>query len=115
MFARAMRGIAAGGAYDWRHAVDGGYPWHLLEEGGGHLVVDVEGGPGHVAIGLAQKYPKLRFEVQDLPETVAVGAKSCPDHLKSRISYSPHNFFEPQPKHHVAESEDNLATARFKD
>ncbi|KXT07227.1 hypothetical protein AC578_2366 [Pseudocercospora eumusae] len=113
MFARAMRGIAAGGAYDWRHAVDGGYPWHLLEEGGGHLVVDVGGGPGHVAIGLAQKYPRLRFEVQDLPETVAVGAKSCPDHLKPRISYSPHDFFEPQPNHTVADGEGIAYFCRF--
>ena len=77
MFARAMRGISAGGNYDFRHAVTG-YPWHLLSEGACHLVVDVGGGPGHVAIALAQGNPTLRFEVQDLPETVQVGAQNCP-------------------------------------
>ncbi|KAI6289955.1 O-methyltransferase ctb2 [Pyricularia oryzae] len=106
MFARAMRGIAAGGAYDFRHAVDGGYPWHELEAAdGGHLVVDVGGGPGHVSVALATKHPKLRFEVQDLPETVAVGEAACAAELKSRISFRPHDFMTPQP------TRDNLGTA----
>jgi 6-hydroxytryprostatin B O-methyltransferase len=83
----AMRGIAAGGAYDFRHAVDGGYPWHLLQENNGHLVVDVGGAVGHVSIALAKKYSKLRFEVQDLPETVQIGEETCPEELKDRISF----------------------------
>jgi hypothetical protein len=103
MFARAMRGISAGGSYDFKHAVDGGYPWHLLQEGAGHLVVDVGGGPGHVSMALAEKFPKLRFQVQDLPETVEVGAKACPDHLKDRITFAPHDFMTPQPAHKVGD------------
>nr|A0ST41.1 RecName: Full=O-methyltransferase CTB2; AltName: Full=Cercosporin toxin biosynthesis cluster protein 2 [Cercospora nicotianae]ABK64180.1 O-methyltransferase [Cercospora nicotianae] len=113
MFARAMRGIAAGGAYDFRHAVDGGYPWHLLAEGAGHLVVDVGGGPGHVAMALAEKYPSLRFQVQDLPETVQVGAKNCPEHLKSRVSFQSHDFFTSQPAHEVQDGEGIVYFARF--
>ncbi|KAI5370387.1 putative O-methyltransferase domain, S-adenosyl-L-methionine-dependent methyltransferase [Septoria linicola] len=113
MFARAMRGIAAGGAYDFRHAVDGGYPWHLLTNGPGHLVVDVGGGPGHVAMALAEKYPSLRFEVQDLPETVQVGAKNCPDQLKKRVAFRAHDFMTPQPAHEVNGEEGIAYFARF--
>lgn len=113
MFARAMRGIAAGGAYDFRHAVDGGYPWHLLQEGNGHLVVDVGGGPGHVAMALAEKYPSLRFEVQDLPETVVVGAEKCPEELKKRVAFRAHDFMTPQPEHVVSGEEGIAYFARF--
>ncbi|KAM3419058.1 hypothetical protein BST61_g5013 [Cercospora zeina] len=113
MFARAMRGIAAGGAYDFRHAVDGGYPWHLLAKGAGHLVVDVGGGPGHVAMALAEKYPTLRFEVQDLPETVQVGAKNCPGHLQKRVAFRAHDFMTLQPAHEVQGDEGIAYFARF--
>ncbi|KAI9668121.1 MAG: O-methyltransferase ctb2 [Bathelium mastoideum] len=113
MFAKAMRGISAGGAYDVRHVVDGGYPWHELEEGGGTLCVDVGGGPGHVAMALARKYPKLRFEVQDLPETVEVGARNCPEELKDRFTFRAHDFFQPQPQHSVSDKEGITYFARF--
>lgn len=113
MFARAMRGISVGGAYDVRHAVDGGYPWHLLEKDGGHLIVDVGGGPGHVAMALAKKYPSLRFEVQDLPETVTVGEQSCPEDLKSRIKFRAHDFMTLQPEYSVDEGVSVAYFCRF--
>ena len=113
MFARAMRGISAGGNYDFRHAVDGGYPWELLEEGAGHLVVDVGGGPGHVAMALAKKCPTLRFEVQDLPETVEVGAQNCPSDIKERMDFRAHDFFTVQPQHSVNGDEGIAYFARF--
>ncbi|KDN70977.1 putative O-methyltransferase [Colletotrichum sublineola] len=112
MFARAMRGIAAGGAYDFRHALNGGYPWHQFDQSG-HLVVDVGGGPGHVAIALAEKHLGLRFEVQDLPETVAVGERSCPDELKSRVKYRSHDSMTTQPPHDVADDESIAYFCRF--
>ena len=113
MFARAMRGISAGGAYDVRHVVEGGYPWHELEEKESPLCVDVGGGPGHVAMALARKYPKLRFEVQDLPETVEVGARNCPEELKSRFTFRAHDFFKPQPEHDVSDEQAIVYFARF--
>lgn len=112
MFARAMRGISAGGAYDVRHAVDG-YPWHKLAELPESLIVDVGGGPGHVAMELAKKHPSLRFEVQDLQETVEVGAKNCPPELKDRIAFKAHDFFEKQPAHEVSDKTSITYFARF--
>ncbi|KAK2005521.1 O-methyltransferase [Colletotrichum eremochloae] len=97
MFARAMRGIAAGGAYDFRHALNGKYPWHQFDQSG-HLVVD---------------HPGLRFEVQDLPETVAVGERSCPDELKSRVKYRSHDFMTTQPPHDGADDESIAYFCRF--
>lgn len=111
MFARAMKGISAGGAYDVKHVVDGGYPWHELAPG--TLVVDVGGGPGHVAVALARKYPQLHFEVQDLAETVEFGARSCPEELQSRISFRAHDFFKPQPERPVEEQRAVVYFARF--
>ena len=112
MFAKAMRGISAGGAYDVRHAVDG-YPWYKLADNPNAFVVDVGGGPGHVAMALAQKYPTLRFEVQDLPETVKVGAKKCPEELRARISFQPHDFFKQQPARDLPEETSVTYFARF--
>ena len=94
LFAKAMKGIAKGGAYDARHVLDSGYPWAELGEA---LVVDVGGGPGHVTAALAHQFPRLSFDVQDLPETVEVGRTNCPEELKERITFRAHNFFENQP------------------
>ncbi|TKX25778.1 O-methyltransferase-like protein 8 [Elsinoe australis] len=110
MFAKAMRGISAGGAYDIKHAVEGGYPWDKL---GNSLVVDVGGGPGHVSMALAKKYPELTFEVQDLPETVEVGARNCPEELKSRMTFKGHDFFKDQPAHNVTDNQSIAYFARF--
>lgn len=110
MFAKAMRGISAGGAYDVRHAVDG-YPWHLLPENS--LIVDVGGGPGHVSMELAKRHPSLRFEVQDLAETVAVGAQNCPAEIKDRMSFVAHDFFEVQGAHDAPADTPITYFARF--
>ncbi|TLS24972.1 hypothetical protein PpBr36_06862 [Pyricularia pennisetigena] len=105
IFARAMKGIGAEGSYDYQHVVDGGYPWHELERGGGHLVVDIGGGTGHVSVALAKKYPKLRFEVQDLPETIAMGEELCPAALKDRIKFRANDFMTPQTPRQDVENE----------
>lgn len=110
LFAKAMKGVAKGGAYDARLVVESNFPWASLGES---LVVDVGGGPGHVSIALARAFPKLTFEVQDLPETVEVGKTSCPEDLKSRITYNAHNFFEPQPQHSTPEDRSIVYFLRF--
>ncbi|PSN62387.1 S-adenosyl-L-methionine-dependent methyltransferase [Corynespora cassiicola Philippines] len=111
MFARAMKGISAGGAYDVHHVVHGGYPWNELPEG--TLLVDVGGGPGHVAMALAENYPNLEFLVQDLPETVQFGNDSCPSRLRSRIRFEAHDFFAIQPEHRVGDPRPIVYFARF--
>jgi 6-hydroxytryprostatin B O-methyltransferase len=112
MFAGAMKGISAGGAYDVAHALDG-YPWAKLTASPNPLVVDVGGGPGHVAIALAKLHPSLTFEVQDLPETVEVGAKNCPAALQKRISFQSHDFFQVQPARDTAPDSSITYFARF--
>ena len=96
MFARAMRGISVGGAYDVRHVVEGGYPWHELE-----------------AMALARRHGNLRFEVQDLPETVEVGARNCPEELKNRVVFRAHDFFKRQPLHDLFDDQPVVYFARF--
>lgn len=113
MFAKAMRGISAGGAYDIKHTVEGGYPWHELEVGAGTLVVDVGGGPGHVSMALAKACPSLSFEVQDLPETVEIGGRTCPEDLKNRFVFKAHDFFQTQPEHDVSMGRSIVYFARF--
>ena len=113
MFAKAMRGISVGGAYDVRHVVEGGYPWHELEAAGVSLIVDVGGGPGHVSMALARRHSNLHFEVQDLPETVEVGARNCPEELKARVAFRSHDFFKRQPVHDLPDDQAMVYFARF--
>jgi 6-hydroxytryprostatin B O-methyltransferase len=112
MFARAMKGISAGGAYDVTQALDG-YPWSKLAASPNQLIVDVGGGPGHVAIALANLHPSLTFEVQDLPETIEVGAKNCPAGLRDRISFQSHDFFQVQPARDIPADGSITYFARF--
>lgn len=53
---------------------------------------------GHVSIGLAQKFPNLTFEIQDLPVVVAKARKiPLPPEVAERIQFAVHDFFQPQP------------------
>ncbi len=78
-----------------------GYNWSKFGAG---KIVDVGGGSGHVSIYLAKQFPSLSFTVQDeSPSMFASGqplllAADDPS-LRTRITYSQHNFFHPQPIH----------------
>lgn len=50
-----------------------------------------------MSIALAEKYPKLNFVVQDLPDIVAAGQRALPPDLKERVLFQTHDFFTPQP------------------
>jgi hypothetical protein len=56
------------------------------------------GSQGHVALTIAEHYPKLKFIVQDLPtmRTPEVLGK-IPEPYNSRISLTTHDFFTEQP------------------
>ena len=62
----------------------------------------VGGSTGHASIALAQAFPKLRFTVQDLPETIAdartrLAESSISADIAERITFKEHDFFKPQP------------------
>ncbi|ROT38016.1 S-adenosyl-L-methionine-dependent methyltransferase [Sodiomyces alkalinus F11] len=71
-------------AYDWKAA-------------GTATVVDLGGSGGHDSIVLARKFPDLSIVVQDLPQAQPVFEKNVPADLKERVTYSAHDFFNPQP------------------
>ena len=55
------------------------------------------GNQGYISIAIAEKFPDLKFIVQDTagmrtPETIG----KIPDHLADRVSLTTHDFFTPQ-------------------
>ncbi|KAI0958974.1 hypothetical protein AcV7_004641 [Taiwanofungus camphoratus] len=75
------------------------YPWEAL---GSATFVDVGGGVGGMSIGLARKFPKLRFVVQDLASVIsqaeAVWLRELPEAIKlERTRLMVHDVFKEQP------------------
>jgi 6-hydroxytryprostatin B O-methyltransferase len=55
-----------------------------------------------MSIALAKAHRNLtKLVVQDYKHTVEQGAAQLPPELSSRVSFMPHNFFEPQPVAHA--------------
>jgi hypothetical protein len=55
------------------------------------------GNQGYVSIAIAEQFPSLNFIVQDTPgmrTPAAIG--TVPEHLRSRIFLTTHDFFTPQ-------------------
>ncbi|KAI1426292.1 putative O-methyltransferase [Xylaria sp. FL1777] len=59
------------------------------------LMIDVGGSIGLVSTKLLRRFPTLKCQVQDLPETVAQAA--VPSDLNGRLEFRAHNFFVEQP------------------
>ena len=57
----------------------------------------IGGSAGHLSKALAKQFPKLKFIVQDMKETVEENEKTLPEEFKGRISYQVHDCFTPQP------------------
>ncbi|KAI2635108.1 S-adenosyl-L-methionine-dependent methyltransferase [Xylaria nigripes] len=68
------------------------YPWAEKR-----TMVDVGGSHGGIATSIAERFPHMKCYVQDLPDTVAVGASKLPAHLKDRVTFVAHDFFSEQP------------------
>lgn len=66
------------------------YPWDSFGSG---TVVDAGGSHGEAAFSIANKYPKLKFIVQDLPQVVA----TAKEQEGLNVTFMAHDFFEPQP------------------
>ncbi|KAK0550875.1 hypothetical protein OC845_002437 [Tilletia horrida] len=62
------------------------------------VFVDVGGGAGHEALGIAPKLPGWEFVVEDLPHVIETSAKELWDAHGSQINHRlvTQNFFEPQ-------------------
>jgi len=70
------------------------YSWDAVGPG---TVVDMGGSSGHISVKLAERYPSLRFIVQDLADVIAGGQNRIPGNLVPRIRFMVHDFFTPQP------------------
>lgn len=61
-------------------------------------IVDVGGGIGHISIAFAKAHPGVKFIVEDKPGLASKATKLiAANDLSERITFLPHNFFEPQP------------------
>ena len=94
IFSAAMASLSEGDGFELSYLVDA-YPWAEL---GDAKLVDLGGSHGFVCVALAEKFPRLKFVVQDLPRMVnSVQPGSIPESVRDRIEFVSHNFFEPQP------------------
>ncbi|KAI0041475.1 hypothetical protein FA95DRAFT_1548706 [Auriscalpium vulgare] len=99
----ARFGRAMGGSEGWEGRSEEdlcAYPFPYLQQGG--LVVDVGGGIGSSTMRLAERFPGLKFVVQDREAVCRLGEEAwhtqCPEMLESgRIKFQVHDFFTPQP------------------
>ncbi|ESZ99285.1 hypothetical protein SBOR_0326 [Sclerotinia borealis F-4128] len=95
-FAAYMRSLSDSQGVALRHILTG-FNWSSFEKAN---VVDVGGSTGQASSLLATHFPKFSFLVQDLPETIINAPKAISGldpGISSRISFSPHDFRNPQP------------------
>ncbi|KAK3349706.1 O-methyltransferase-domain-containing protein [Lasiosphaeria hispida] len=74
-----------------------GFDWAALGTG---VVVDIGGGNGHNAVGIAKSFPQLEFIVQDLPKNEGPASELLGEagvEPEGRVRFQPHDFFNPQP------------------
>lgn len=55
------------------------------------------GSVGFVCVALAEKFPNIKFVVQDMAKTIANGPEHVPENLRDRIQFQAHDFYTPQP------------------
>ncbi|KND88663.1 6-hydroxytryprostatin B O-methyltransferase [Tolypocladium ophioglossoides CBS 100239] len=91
---QAMKAMGSREGFEVSHTVQS-YPWDKL---GGGTVVDMGGNEGFVSLAIAEAFPSLFFEVQDLPGMrTAVTNGQVPEHLAERVRLTTHDFFQEQP------------------
>lgn len=91
-FARAM----SRGDHANEKLLLGAFPWADYDRPD-TTVVDVGGGTGNAARSLVSSTKHMRCVVQDVEQTVTAGKAALPTELQSRIEFTVHDFFEPQP------------------
>ncbi|KAM3065296.1 hypothetical protein ACMFMG_004319 [Clarireedia jacksonii] len=90
-FHSLMSAATSSSFWSFQHITDG-FEWSQI----GHLV-DVGGSAGHMSMSIADKYPLIRLDVQDLKEVIEISKTKVPEKYASRINFSSHDFFEVQP------------------
>ncbi|RDW65978.1 hypothetical protein BP6252_09613 [Coleophoma cylindrospora] len=88
-FRHSMEILSEGEGWEDSYLVDN-YPWANLGNG---TVVDIGGSNGHASIAIANKFPGLKFVVQDLHTEGSL----APEHLAERITFMNYDMFTPQP------------------
>ena len=96
------RAMVFAGAMTWHAMLPGfsaqylvaAFPWG---SGGELTVVDVGGGLGHVSRALVDHSPTVNCIVEDSHDVVVQGQEGLPAHLRGRISFQAHDFFQEQP------------------
>jgi len=71
------------------------FEWGSLPDGS--TIVDVGGSQGHVSAHLAERFPNLKFVVQDRPEVIDGADTKIPEGLKERVTFMEHDMFTEQP------------------
>jgi hypothetical protein len=89
-----MVSLTGGEGYELSYLL-ANYDWASIDAASVTLV-DVGGSHGFVCTALAEKYPNMKFVVQDLPKTVS-SAPALPESLAGRVTYEAHDFYTPQP------------------
>ncbi|MCJ1373108.1 hypothetical protein MMC20_004335 [Loxospora ochrophaea] len=94
-FAKAMEGITR---FDRPFTLLS--QWIQDSENSHGKLIDVGGGSGHIALGLAKEFPTWSFVVQDLHDNMfSETSRHSPADLLSRVSFESHDFFSRQPLH----------------
>lgn len=93
VFADAMKWHAMLPGFSVQYLV-AAFPWG---SGDDLTVVDVGGGLGLVSRALADHSPIVKCIVQDSPDVIVQGQEDLPAHLRGRISFQGHDFFQEQP------------------
>lgn len=89
-----MVSLTGGEGYELSYLLQN-YDWATLNAAGATLV-DIGGSHGFVSVALAERYPDMKFVVQDLPRTVA-SAPELPAEIKDRVTFQAHDFHTAQP------------------
>ncbi|KAI9732978.1 MAG: hypothetical protein M1818_007411 [Claussenomyces sp. TS43310] len=94
-FGGSMHSLSNGEGYEPSYLVDH-YPWADLDARQA-LVVDLGGSHGFVCKLLAERFPRLRFLVQDLPKMIVSAPSFAGTDLEGRIEFMAHDFMTEQP------------------
>jgi len=89
-----MVSLTTGEGYELSYLLDN-YDWASLDANSATLV-DIGGSHGFVCVALAERFPNMKFVVQDLQKTIA-SAPPLEGDLAERIKFMAHDFHTLQP------------------